>query len=52
MYTIVRVFQTTKQVELVKKKEFTAAVPDSDNKTFVVYIASLANFDVHPFYKA
>lgn len=42
-------------MKLIRKKEFVAAVLDSDNMTFVVYIAFLAssNFglDVHLFCK-
>ena len=41
----------------MKKKEFAAAVLDSEHKTYVVYVASLnftplvASLDVHPFWK-
>ena len=40
-YTIEKAFFITKQVELVRKKEFIAAALDSRYETFVIYIASL-----------
>ncbi len=50
-YTTGEVFPTTKRVELIGKKEFTAAALDSEYKVFIVYVAAL-NVDsgdkVHP----
>ena len=52
LYTIEEVLPTTKQVELVKKKEFAAAAFDSEYETFVVHVDSLESLsqesDVHP----
>ena len=56
-YTIEEVLPTTRRVKLVNKKEFIAAVFDSEYETYVVYIASLSStpliafFNVHPFRK-
>ena len=51
-YTIEEAFPTTKQVELVGKKEFAAAFLDPGHETFVVHVASLESpsqeGDVHP----
>lgn len=38
-----------KQVELIKRKEFIVVAFDSNNKTFVVYIASLTSTNIHSF---
>ena len=57
-YTIEEAFPTTKQVELVGKKEFAAAFLDPGHETFVVHVASLESpsstqeGDVHLFYRA
>ena len=54
-YTIEEAVPTTKQVELVEKKEFAAASLDPGYEIFVVHIASLESLsstqkgDVHPF---
>ena len=43
-YTIEKAFLTTKQVELIRKKEFAAAALDLGHETFVIHIAF---FDIH-----
>ncbi len=40
-YTTVKALPTTKQVELIDKKEFAKATLDENSKTFVVHIAAL-----------
>ena len=53
-YTTEEALPTTKQVELVGKKEFAAAALDPEHETYVVHVASLsstplvASLDVHP----
>ena len=51
-YTIEEALLTTKQVELVGKKEFAAAALNPGHETFVVYVASIESLsqedDVHP----
>ena len=50
-YTIENVFLTTRQIELIEKKEFVAAALDLEYKTFIIYVAA-HNVDfgnkVHP----
>lgn len=38
---------TTKQVELVRRKGFAVTIFDSDDKIFLVHIASLSSIDIH-----
>lgn len=52
MYITIWTFSTTKQVELVGKKEFAVLVFESDYKTFTVYIVILISINVHPFCRA
>lgn len=54
LYTTVEILFITKRVKLVEKNEFIATAFDTDNKTFIIYIASLAssNLNIHPSYKA
>ena len=40
-YTIGNVLLTTRQVELIRKKEFAVAVLDPEHKVFDVYMAAL-----------
>ena len=40
-YTIVEALPTTKQVELIDKKEFSKAALDEESETFVVHVAAL-----------
>lgn len=42
-YTIVKAFPTTKQVELVRNKEFAAAALNLDNKIFIVRLVLFAD---------
>lgn len=54
-YTAAKALSTTKQVDIIGKKEFAVAVFDSKDETFIIHIASLtiANTDkVHLFCKA
>ena len=57
-YTIKKALPTTKQVKLIRKKEFAALVLDPGYETFIVYVASLKSpsntqeGDVYPFCKA
>lgn len=50
MYIIVEVLPTIKWVKLVEKKEFIVAALDLDDKTFIIYVASLhiASTDIYP----
>lgn len=38
-------------MELIGKKEFTTAVFDSEDKTFIIYMVSLTSSNIHLFYK-
>ena len=40
-YTAVEALPTTRRVEIINKREFTVAVLNADNKTFVVHVAAL-----------
>ena len=42
IYTATEVLPTTRKMEIIDKREFTAAALNVDNKTFVVYAAALA----------
>ena len=42
-YTTKKAFSTTRRVELMRKKEFTAAALDLEYETFVVHVASLSS---------
>ena len=53
-YTTEEDFSTTRHVELVGKKEFSAAVLDPEHETYIVHVASLtstplASLNIHPF---
>ena len=52
-YTTEKALQTTKYIELVRKKQFAAASLDPEQETFLVYIVSLSftPLDVHLAYK-
>ena len=53
MYTIAKVLLTTRQVELIARKEFVNAFLDVEDKAFIVYIASISqDLDVCSFWKA
>ena len=53
-YNAAEALSTTKQVELINKKEFVKAVLDEESKTFVVHVAALeaplgsAEMTIHP----
>ena len=40
-YTATETLSTSKQIELIDKKEFAKAALDEESKTFVVYVAAL-----------
>lgn len=40
-----------KQIELIKKNEFTIVVLDSNNQTFIVQIAYFTSFNIYPFHR-
>lgn len=46
-YTTIEAFLTIKQVGLVKKKEFTTTSIDPDDKTLIIYIASITSTDFY-----
>lgn len=52
LYTIIEALSTTKQIELIRKKEFAATVFDPNNETFVIYIIFFNSTNVHLSYKA
>ena len=41
---------TTRQVEIIRKKEFATTALDADNKTFVLYLKILAKPTIMPIY--
>ena len=53
-YTAAKALPTTKQVELINKKEFAKAALDDKSETFVVHVAALealprlAKITIHP----
>ena len=54
-YTSGNILPTTRQVDLIEKKMFAAAVLDSEHETFIVHVAAFSvNLDdkVHPLKKA
>ena len=54
-YITRNVFLTTRNIELIRQKEFAAAAFDPKHETFVVYIATLSvdsNDEMHPSKKA
>ncbi len=54
-YTTGKVLPTTRRVELIGKKEFTAAALDPEHEAFVVHVAALSvdsSDEVHPSRKA
>ena len=52
-YTIEEVLPTTRQVELIDKKEFAKAALDENVKAFVVHMASFTSkISIHPARKA
>lgn len=44
-YTTTKIFSTTRQIKLVRKKRFAAIVFNSNNEIFVVYRISLASLN-------
>lgn len=44
-YTFIKAILTTKEVEVVEKKEFVLAVLNSKKKTYVIHMASFASFN-------
>lgn len=49
LYIIAEVFFITRQVELIRKKEFAAAIVNPRDKIFVVYITSFSlDVNVYP----
>lgn len=53
LYIATEAFFTTRQVELIEKKEFVAVTFDPKDKTFIISIASFTNFDnIHLFPRA
>ena len=60
IYTTEKALPTTRYVELIDKKEFTAATLDPENETFVVHVASLNSIaspkssllNFHPFHRS
>ena len=46
----VEALPTTRKVEIIDKREFVAAALNTDNETFVVYIAALAEPMTMPIY--
>lgn len=47
MYTTVKTLSNIRQVDLFRKKEFIAIALDPEDKTFIIYLASLTNSDIH-----
>lgn len=52
MYTITKIAFTTRQVELVRKKEFAAVALNLNNNIFIVHVTSIDSSDVHPSFGA
>ena len=49
-YTIAKTFPSTRQVELIGKKEFAITALDPKNKAFIVHVAFISqDLDIHPF---
>lgn len=46
LYTLVKTLLTTKQVEIIDKKEFVKVMLDKNSKTFIVYIAALQTLSI------
>ena len=51
-YTVTEALPTTRRVETIDKKKFTAAILNVDNETFVVHIAALAKSTIMPIYSS
>ena len=53
-YTVAKALPTTKQVEIIDKKEFTKAALDKNVEAFVVHMTSLSltSMPIHPAQKA
>lgn len=51
LYIIIETLLTTKQIELIEKKEFVTVAFDLDIKIFVMHIAFLVSSDFHPLYR-
>ena len=55
-YTVAEALPTTKQVELIDKKEFAKAALDEESETFVMHVAALeaplAGMTIYPSRKA
>lgn len=45
--TVVVIIPMVKQVKLINKYEFVKAALDKDSKTYIVYIATLKNTELH-----
>lgn len=53
IYIFVEIFPTTRRVELIEKKRFTAAAFDLEDDVFIVYMAFICqNLDIHLLYRA
>ena len=54
-YTAAETLPITRRVEIIDKREFMTAVLNADDKTFVIYVAALAELTtmpIHPSYQA
>lgn len=51
-YTTIKTLLITKWIELIKRKQFAAATFDLNGEIFVVHVAFLVSFAVHPFCRA
>ena len=47
-YTTAKAISTTKQVEIINKKEFAKTALDEHVETFVVHVISLLTMAIHP----
>ena len=41
-YTIAKILSTSKQIELIRKKEFVTTAPDLKEKAFIVYVTFIS----------
>lgn len=44
LYTIAKIFFTTKQMKRIRKKEFAIVALDLHDETFIIYVAFLISF--------
>ena len=51
-YTAIETLPTTRRMEIIDKREFTAAVLNADNETLMVYIVDLAKPTIMPIYSS